>query len=119
VKYPDGLAVKVVNNGEFKPGQYAAKPNAPKFIKMTFTVTNGTSKPFDPVVFYATMQSGNTEAEQVFDSQAKMGMSPNTPVLPGREVTWVTGWGVSDPNDLVMSVAPGPFEYDKIIFTSK
>jgi hypothetical protein len=119
VKYPDGLAVKVVNDGEFRPSQSAAKPNAPKFIKMTFTVTNGTSKPYDPVLFYATMQSANTETEQVFDSAAKIGLGPQTAVLPGREATWATGWGVSDPNDLVMSVAPGPFEYDKIICSSK
>ncbi len=61
-----------------------------------------------------TLQSGNQEASQVYDSQ-QLGDSPTATLLPGREVEYSIAFGVNDPADLVMEVAPD-LSYQNVIF---
>jgi len=82
----------------------------------TVRIVNGTSENWDPSLFYATLQSGNQEASQVYDS-GQLGDSPSTSLLPGREVQFQIAFGVNDPADLVLEVAPD-FTYKNVIFHS-
>ena len=81
------------------------------------TIVNGTSKNFDQVLFSTSMQSGNVEAKQIFDSAGGLGLPPSTPVLPGRESVFKIGYSVQNPNDLVLQVRPS-FDYEAVIYTS-
>ena len=98
--------------------QYAAGVEGAKsFVVIEFTVVNGSSTPYDPISFNASAQSGNTEASRIFDSEKKVGIKPTTKVLPGREAKFSLAFGVSDPADLVVQVAPG-YKYEQVLFTS-
>jgi hypothetical protein len=72
---------------------------------------------YDPATFSASVQSGSTEEDQVYDSANGIGGTPSTILLPGRESVFRMASGGTDPADLVMEVTPG-FEYESAIFTS-
>ena len=117
-EFEDGISVSVSPPEPFTRNEYAAGgEGAAAHLLFTVTIVNGGQANYDPNLFYASLQSGNVEADQVFDGESGLNGSPTTPVLPGRETTFKIGFGVSDPADLVMQVAPG-FEYDGAIFTS-
>lgn len=117
--WEDGLTVKVSKPKPFKPSEYAATTGKGQAIKFTFTVVNQTKKPYDPSLFYATLQSGNTEAEEIFDSENGLEGSPNTKVLAGREAKFDAGYNVKNPKDLVLELSPDAgMEYESAIFTS-
>jgi hypothetical protein len=78
---------------------------------------NGTDANFDATLFLTTMQSGNVEASQVYDFEQNVGGAPSTTLLPGREAVFKIAFGVSNPADLVMEVAPS-FEHEAAIFTT-
>lgn len=61
---------------------------------------------FDPVLFNATMESGNAEAPQVFDSEEQLMGPPQTKLLEGREARFPVGFTVKNPKDLVLEVSP-------------
>jgi hypothetical protein len=67
---------------------------------------------------YLTASSAGTEADQVFDTQGGLDGGPMTAVLPGQSVTFPAGFGVNDPADLLVQVAPGAFEYDDALFST-
>jgi hypothetical protein len=117
--YENGLAVTVSPPQPYAPSDSAAvgDPAPPNFVAFDITVTNGTQANYDPAMFTATMQSGSTEGQQVFDSANGIGGTPTTTLLPGRESQFRMAFGATDPNDLVLEVAPG-FEYESAIFTS-
>ncbi|MFZ5850350.1 MAG: hypothetical protein ACOYY2_03010 [Actinomycetota bacterium] len=116
--WDDGLAVTVSPPAPFTPSETAAFTESPAYLAFEVKVVNGTAEPYEPAVLYLTLQSGNTEASQVFDvGEAGLAGPPATPLLPGREAVFKVGFGVADPADLVMQVAPG-FEYDPAIFTT-
>lgn len=116
--YEDGLSVTVSAPEPYTPSDTAATGGEPSFVKFQVTVVNGTSENYDPSLFYVTMQSGNAEAGEVYDSANNLNGSPTTPILPGREGTWAIAFGVTDPNDLVMQVRADMFEREDIIYTS-
>jgi hypothetical protein len=68
--------------------------------------------------YYATLQSGNREAESIFDSARGLNGTPSTAVLPGREVRWEEGYTVKDPADLVYQVQPS-FDHEATYFVTK
>jgi hypothetical protein len=116
--FEDDIALTVSEPKPFKPSQYAATGNKFKnFQRFTVTVVNGSDVAYDPTMIYATMQSGDAEAEEVYDTQNGLEGSPQTKVLPGRQTKFDIGFGVKNPSDLVMEIAPG-FEYDSVIFTN-
>lgn len=91
-------------------------PDAPG-PAFTVTITNGTTKPYDPTLFNATIQSGAAEGDQVYDSANGYNGAPHTTLLAGRKSIFKLGFGLTSPTDLVLQVRPG-FEYSKAIFTS-
>lgn len=115
-EWSDGLAVKITKPKPFQPSEYAAVGKG-KPIEFTVTIVNNTGAPFDAAGFYATMQSGNTEASEVFDSAQGFEGSPMTKVLDGREAKFKIGYTVSRPDDLVLEVTPS-FEHESVLYTS-
>lgn len=115
--WEDGLALTVSQPEPFTPGEWAAKDEAPAYVKFTITVVNGTGENFDPAMVYPTVQSANVEATTVYDSDAGLGGPPSTTLLPGREAVFAVGFGVNDPADLVMEIAPS-WDHQPAIFTS-
>lgn len=117
--YEDGVAVTVSLPQPYTPSGTASvgEPRPPAFVVFDITVTNGSQANYDPALFSASLQSGSTEAAMVFDSANNIGGTPTTTVLPGRDVVFRIAFGVTDPSDLVMEVAPG-YEYEAAIFTS-
>jgi hypothetical protein len=117
--YENGLTVTVGAPQPYTPSDSAAvgEPAPPSFVVFEIKVVNGTTGNYDPVSFSASLQSGPTEEEQVFDSANGIGGTPSTTLLPGRESVFRMAFGATDPADLVMEVTPG-FEYESAIFTS-
>ncbi|MGY1666989.1 hypothetical protein [Geodermatophilus sp. SYSU D00696] len=117
--YENGLAVTVAPPQPYTPSDSAAvgEPAPPSFVVFDVTVANGTQANYDPATFMATMQSGTTEGQQVYDSANGIGGTPSTTLLPGRESTFRLAFGATHPNDLVLEVTPG-FDYESAIFTS-
>lgn len=113
--WDDGLPVEVGAPEDYTPGEYAVGTEGfSQFVSFTIRIVNGTSKNWDPSLFYVTLQSGNQEASKVYDTE-QLGDSPTTTLLPGREVEYRIAFGVKDPADLVMEVAPD-LSYSNVIF---
>jgi Protein of unknown function (DUF2510) len=115
-EYTDGLAVTISEPRSFEPSGTAIAPEAAAYVLFDVTIANGTDEPYEPLVI-TSMQSGSTEAEEVFDSENGLDGPPNTTLLPGREVTFQIGYGVAETGDLVLEFTPG-FEYQPAIFVS-
>jgi hypothetical protein len=117
--YEDGLSVTVSKPEPFEPTEFALVEGAEAYVVFTIRVVNDTGAPFDPSGTYATVQSANTEAPEVFDSGPPNNLDgpPMTTLLPGREAEWRAGFGVVDPNDLVLELTPS-FEHESAIFTT-
>lgn len=117
--WKDGLSVKVSRPKTFEPGEYAAGAKGGTAVRFTFTVVNNTDKPYDPSLFYATLQSGNAESEQIFDSENDLEGSPQTKLLPKREAKFDLGFSAKNPKDLVLEVSPDAgIEYQSALFTN-
>lgn len=114
----NGIKITVSGATTFTPSEYAAGAEKGKTaVKFDITVLNGSGSNYDPNLFFTTLQSANTEAQIIVDSDAKIGLGPSTTLLPGREAKWTVGYAVTDPADLVMEVSPG-FEFKSAIFTN-
>lgn len=114
--YDDGLAVTLANVRAFKPSAEALGTEGhSSFVVMDLTIENGTDSAFDPVLVSTSAQAGGAEASEVFDST--LGERPSTPILPGRKTSWMVAYGVDDPADLVVAVAPD-FERTRALFAS-
>jgi hypothetical protein len=115
--YGDGLQITVSKPAPYRPSQYAACEKGATHLVWTVTVKNGTAEPYDPGGYSDTVQSGQSEGSSCFDTAKGLEGEPSTTLLAGRTVTWKVGFGVENPNDVVMEVRPG-FEYESAIFTS-
>jgi hypothetical protein len=115
-RWADGLEVTVSTPTPFTPGKYASAEPATAYLSYTVTIVNNTGDVYEPAVFFTSVQSGDQEADQVFDSENNLTGSPSTAILAGRQSTFTIGFGVSNPDDVVMEVTPG-FEYKGAFFT--
>lgn len=116
-EWSDGVSVTIGAPTAFQPSANSFANPAAAYIAFDVTIVNGSSENFDPSLFYVTLQSGNSEAEQIFDTEQGFAGGPMTTLLPGREAAFKIGFGVADPNDLVMELTPG-IAYDAAIFTN-
>lgn len=113
----DRLSVTISEPQAFTPDEWSAGGEAfDKHILFEATIVNGTDEPFDPDMFSASAQSGNVEADSVFDGSAGLDGAPYTTLLPGRETTFKYGFGVMDPKDIVLEVSVD-WERPDIIWT--
>lgn len=117
-EWEDGLALTVSKPAPYKPSEYAAAEKANAYVVFDVRVVNRTGKTYDPGLMYATLQSGNEEAAEVYDSE-KLPEAPSTKLLDGREAKWKIAFAVKDPNDLVLEISPDAgLEYAGAIFTN-
>lgn len=116
-RWTNGLEVTVSTPTPFTPGEYAAAEPATAYLSYTVTIVNNTGAVYEPALFFTSVQSGDQEADQVFDSENNLTGSPSTAILDGRQSTFTIGFGVSNPDDIVMEVTPG-FDYKDAYFTT-
>lgn len=117
-EWADGMALTVSQPEPFKPSRFAAADKG-DHVRFTVTIVNGTGKTYDPAsYFWATMQSGNREASEIFDSARGLDGLPGTSILPGREAQFDVGFTVLDPRDLVYEVQPS-VDHDPAYFVSQ
>ncbi len=113
--WADGLAVTIGAPKPYTPGEYAAGTDKyKKFVSFEVRVVNKTGKAWDPSLLHTTVQSDNEEGDEVFDSD-RLGESPRTKLLNGREAKFTVAYGVANTQDLVMEVTPD-FEHESVLF---
>lgn len=118
--YPDGLSVTVSDPKDYTPSSTSfGSEGYPNSVQFTVKIVNKTGNSFDPSLLYASIQSGNTEGEQIFDSAKGLEGAPSTTVLDGRESTFPIAFGVQDPADLVLEINTGDWERDSTIFVKE
>lgn len=119
VTFEDGLEMTITAPKKFTPSEYAYSGDA-EGTPVIFQVTlkNGTSKTFDPALFYATVGSGEAEAEQIFDSGKGLEGSPTTKLLKDKTVKFKIGFMVLNAKDITMEANPSSFEYTNVIYTN-
>jgi len=101
---------------EYEPSSSAVGTDpGKKYVLITFTV--GSDKGYDPGEFQASVQSGDAEAEHVYDWAKGVLGAPSTQILMGRETKFSLAFAVPDPADLTVLVAPG-LDYESVPFTS-
>ena len=115
--YPDGLRISVGKPKRFTPDSTFFGPREKSYVSFTVTITNDTSKRYEPTGLTVTLQSVNKEMEQVFDPRNHFSGIPFTSLLPGRKVVFKVGFGAIDPGDMVLQVHANP-DRDKLIFAS-
>lgn len=114
-QWEDGLALTIGVPQPYQPGKYAATSDQFKeFVVFDVRIVNNTGSPWDPALIHATVQSANQEGDRVFDS-AQLPPEPSTKLLNGREVVFKMAFGVADPSDLVLEVAPD-WEHESVLF---
>lgn len=114
--YVDGIQVSVDGPTPMTSGPWASPQNT-KGSAFTVTIVNDSDVPFDPSMAYLTVQSGNTESEEIYDSEAGFGGSPETTLLPGREASYDVAFATSDPNDIVLEISPS-FEHIAALYST-
>ena len=116
--WDDDVSVTIGEPSAFTPDEFYEVEGVSDYVVFDVELTNGTDENFDPSSFSVNVQSGTTEASQVYDTD-QLGQSPTTTLLPGRSATFKVAFGVADPDDLVMEVSPTfGFDYDSAVFTN-
>jgi hypothetical protein len=115
--WPDGLQVSVSAPTPFTPSATSTAQGAAAYLSFTVTIVNNTGATYEPALFHASVQSGDKEADQIFDAAGGFTGTPGTAILNGRQSTFTIGFGVANPDDVVMEVSPG-LNYDKAYFTT-
>ncbi|MGA4670618.1 hypothetical protein ACPCG0_12640 [Propionibacteriaceae bacterium Y1923] len=112
--WEDGLAVTVSKPADFKPGEWSQEEGYDKYVVFEITLVNNSGTPWDPGMFYATLQSANEEAPTIYDSE-QLGERPSTKLLNGREAKFKMAFAVKDPSDLVMELRPD-FDHESVLY---
>lgn len=116
--YEDGISIHVSEPEAFTPTEWAAGGESHnQHVRFTVRIVNKSSAAFDASSAYPSVASGAGEGDEVFDTDSGLGGPPETSVLPGREVSWKSGFGVDDPKDLVVQIAPS-WDHEAAIFTT-
>ena len=103
--WDDGVTVTVGKPQKFKPSAYTVVDKTKRYLRFSVAVVNKSSKPIDLGLAYISVQSGNKQASEVFDSGTSLRGPPDTKVLKGRTSQFEVGFAVTDPKDVVMEVA--------------
>lgn len=121
-EYNDGVKVTVSEpRTDYTPSDTAAGNDddaLKNYAVFTVSIENGSQETFDPGMFLASGNSAGVEADQIFDSEQKMGSAPSTKLLPGDKVTFDIAFAVADAKDITLEVNTD-FDRDEILFTTK
>jgi hypothetical protein len=115
--FEDGVSITVSAPEPFTPSDYADTSEQAADITVSITLTNGTGANFDPSLVYSSVTSGGVEGDRVFDSAQKVGLSPTTAVPDGQSISWLEGYSVADPAQLVLQISPG-YDYEDVVYVS-
>lgn len=119
--WDNGLTVTLSKPKPYTPSQYVLEyEDFPykSFVVVTVTVANGSLEPYDPSQFMESVQSGDVESSELYDTDNGIGEDPQTRVLPGHKVSWKFGYNVKDPKDVTVEVTPG-FDYESVLWLTK
>lgn len=118
--YPIGVAITISRPAAYKPSNSSTVSSKASPVAFTVLIKNGSEEIYDPSFFSTSAQSGDTEAEEIFDSANNVDGSPSTKLLPGRSVKFRIAYAVEAPSDIVMEVNPGFIDEDleNTIFTT-
>jgi hypothetical protein len=75
--WDDGVAVTVGKPKKFTPSEFAVVKKSKRYVRFTVTVVNKSKKPIDLGLTYISVQSGNQEADHVFDSPTGLNGPPD------------------------------------------
>lgn len=114
--WDNGLTVTIGVPTPFEPSEFAYVDGEGTPMRFDVTVVNGTGANYEPGIDYITVQSGSTEAIDIFDVD-QLGDTPSTVLLDGREAQYSVGFLVSDPADLVLEFQPGDYELASVVYT--
>jgi hypothetical protein len=103
--WDDGVRLTVGKPQKLTPSEFAVVDKSKRYVKFTVIVVNKSAKPVGLGLAYISVQSGNEEAEHIFDSPSGLNGPPDTKVAKGGEVKFHVGFGVANPKDLFMEVA--------------
>lgn len=122
VSYQDGVSISVALVGPFaisNTGIPVGEGETPMAFKVV--LTNNSDKPLEPGAM-PEANSGGKPATYIADvgnpQYNNIGLFPTATVLPGQTLEWYTGFGVADPEDITLEIAPTVFDYDMAIFTT-
>ncbi|MGL5825618.1 MAG: hypothetical protein ACRCYU_12525 [Nocardioides sp.] len=117
--WQNGLTISVSEPQPFEPSKRAAfDKKAQAHVFFDVTIVNNTGEKWDAGLTYISLQSGNSEAQQVFDSDNGLEGRPITRVPEGRETTFKIGFNVKSTRNLAMKVSPGDAESESTVWTS-
>ncbi len=117
--WDDGLTITIGKPSKFKPSDYAEVDGAKAYRRFTITGVKKNPRPNELAGTHITKQSKNKETGQKIDSEKGLEGSPSTKLLKGRESEWDIGFGVANPDDMVMEIAINDnFERPSIIYTT-
>lgn len=119
--WDNGLSVKIGEPQDFTPSEYAAFDQAPNYRTFEITIVNNTGAQVDAAGAYVSVQSGDQEMSEVFDTDNGLDGSPTTPILDGRQTRYLIGFGIQRPDDIVMQFDPGQYEpelLEPVVFAS-
>lgn len=117
-EWSDGLSVRISKPKKFQPDQWAVGKKGKNHVMFNVKIVNNTGAPFDAAMFSTTMQSGNAEASEIYDTANGFDGAPMTKILDGRESQFKIGYSVQNPEDLVLEVSPS-FEHQSVLFVTK
>lgn len=103
--WEDGVALRVDPPAPYQLSEYAT-PTTGQAMNFQVTVVNGSDLPLDVTSIYPNVTSGNVTAEWVIDVGTGAAGPPQTPVLPGAEVTFPQVFDIVDPSYIVMELQP-------------
>lgn len=119
ITYDNDVSITVSAPVPLTPSETAFGADQANQLLFTVTIVNGSAENLEPSV-YATASSAGVAATDIYDSgnaAGDVGSSPTTTILPGGTATWLQGFSVADPSDLVLQISPS-FDYDDVIFST-
>ena len=115
----DGLAVTISQPTPFDPDQYAAGATQAANVLFTVTVTNNSQESVKTTLSMVNVNSGGVAGSKIIDIENNLGgFAPQTPLLPGQQVSWNVAFSVTDPSNITMQFDLNDFDHDAVVFTS-
>lgn len=114
--YSDGLQVTLSAPSPMTSSEWAY-PESAAGLSFDVTIFNGTANRYDPSMDMLSAQIGNTEAEEIFDTENGYDGTPTTSVLPGREASYKVAFEGTDTKNVVVEYSPGDWDRGGLVFT--
>jgi hypothetical protein len=114
--YADGLAVSISKAEAYTPGKYSAGNDFPVSVRLVVTVTNNSSKAFDPTLFQVDASFAGQSASRIFDSANGIGAAPQTQVLPGKTINFPVAFSIVEGAGELQVDATPSFSHNSSVF---